>query len=167
MRYRKGKTAMILDMCGNVKRHDLPNIPRIWSLDDKPKKEDNRTFTCGNCFGFFEKPKVKHLHKCKDVFGKIIVMKESIDFKVCPLCGFPNIKAAYEEPEKPEEPKEKELIETDLVEIDISKPFKPFLKSPRDCKSYADLLAYAEAHNYKRGWAYYQARERGFLIDGA
>lgn len=174
MRYRKGKTAMILDMCGNVKKHDLPNIPRIWSLDDKPKKT-SRSYTCHNCFSFFTKPKIMHLHKCEKVFGKVIVLKENINFEVCPLCGHPDIegnKPGVEESKDKDKGKDKDIA-AELVEIDVTKPFlddkpfKPFLKSPRDCKSYADLLAYAEAHNYKRGWAYYQARERGFLIDGA
>lgn len=174
MRYRKGKTAMILDMCGNVKKHDLPNVPRIWSLDDKPKKT-SRSYTCHNCFSFFTKTKIMHLHKCKKVFGKVIVLKESINFEVCPLCGHPDIegnKPGVEESKDKDKGKDKDIA-AELVEIDVTKPFlddkpfKPFLKSPRDCKSYADLLAYAEAHNYKRGWAYYQARERGLLIDGA
>ncbi len=39
LRPLKGKThAIIFDHVGNVKRHSLPNIPRVWSLEAKPKR---------------------------------------------------------------------------------------------------------------------------------
>lgn len=141
MRYRKGKEAVILDLCGNYGKHGSPILKRNWTLKGEEKDDDN----------------AKHVTVCEVCFGAFF---RTPNMDKCPLCGAPLPKAEGEETEK-------QIVETDIVEIDISKPFKPFLKSPSDCKSYADLLAYAEAHNYKRGWAYYQARERGFLIDGA
>lgn len=39
LRPLKGKThAIIFDHVGNVKRHGLPDMPRIWSLESKPKR---------------------------------------------------------------------------------------------------------------------------------
>ena len=34
---------------------------------------------------------------------------------------------------------------------------------PGDCKNYRELLEYAKSHGYKPGWAYFQAKERGYL----
>ena len=35
--------------------------------------------------------------------------------------------------------------------------------TPEACGSYPELLDYAKAHGYKPGWAYFQARKRGFI----
>ena len=35
--------------------------------------------------------------------------------------------------------------------------------SPRQCRNASELFAYAKAKNYKLGWAYYRAKEYGYL----
>lgn len=68
----------------------------------------------------------------------------------CPNCGyaFPN----------PREVKEVtgELQQISGVTLDFS--------TPESCKSYKELLIYAKKHGYKSGWAYYQAKNRGFIL---
>lgn len=48
MRSLPGKTAIILDMVENFKRHGLPDTPRAWSLEHYSGTE-NETVTCENC----------------------------------------------------------------------------------------------------------------------
>lgn len=57
MRYKEGKTAIILDFCGNVYEHGLPDEKRKWSLDTKKKLRTNSSSepdvvarTCKFCF---------------------------------------------------------------------------------------------------------------------
>ena len=49
-----GSHAIILDHVGNVHRHGLPDAPREWTLDTKPKKPPApATKTCEACFQVF------------------------------------------------------------------------------------------------------------------
>lgn len=57
MRYKEGKTAIILDFCGNAYEHGLPDEDRKWSLDAKKKIQTNTSSepdvvarTCKQCF---------------------------------------------------------------------------------------------------------------------
>lgn len=56
MRYAPGKTAVILDMVGNYRRHGLPSDEHEWNLDGTARrtrsKEQNtvKARTCENCF---------------------------------------------------------------------------------------------------------------------
>ena len=36
-------------------------------------------------------------------------------------------------------------------------------KKPSDLKNYAEVKAYAELKGYKPGWAYFYAKQRGFI----
>ena len=36
-------------------------------------------------------------------------------------------------------------------------------KQPSDLKNYAEVKAYAELKGYKPGWAYFYAKQRGFI----
>ena len=49
MRYMPGKTAVIIDMVENYKRHGLPDTPRAWSLEYKSNESEDVTITCENC----------------------------------------------------------------------------------------------------------------------
>jgi superfamily II DNA or RNA helicase len=71
--------------------------------------------------------------------------------KVCPYCGF-------EFPKK--ERTLKEIKETALEKITT---IVMDYSTPNDCHSLKELQVYAKNHNYKPGWAYYQAKLRGFL----
>lgn len=70
---------------------------------------------------------------------------------VCPYCGY----AAESNSREIEED-----INAQLVKIE---GFSLHYDSPKDCKSYHELLIYAQKHGYKRGWAWYQAKARGFI----
>ena len=140
MRYRKGKTAVILDHVGNYARHGMPDDDRKWTLEGKPKRkgikeeDDEQTehyYTCQNCFA---------------------VIKMEPDTEQCPYCG-----AAIERKERNAIEQEKE---TELVQI---KGFTVNTKTPDECRSYGELLEYAKMMGYKPGWAWYQAKQRGLL----
>jgi superfamily II DNA or RNA helicase len=52
MRYKEGKTAIILDHVGNYTRHGLPDDEREWTLEPKKQKMrcKSKVKTCPNCF---------------------------------------------------------------------------------------------------------------------
>ena len=137
MRYQPNKRAIILDHVGNYSRHGLPDQDRIWSLDAKKKtvrKKDNTEDT----------PSVK---QCPQCFYTFPISK---NIQICPNCGFvfPNKRNIKEEDKA-------QLIRIGSFHLDFSRP--------DDCQTYKDLLNYAEKHGYKKGWAYYQAKKRGFI----
>jgi superfamily II DNA or RNA helicase len=146
MRYRPGKRAVIIDHVGNYARHGLPDDDRKWSLEKKPKQkkvkkaetEDNTVTQCPECFLTFH---------TRDENGEIV--------RKCPYCGADIPVKERKEIEK----KEAELSKIEGFRIDYS--------DPDSCKSYNELLLYANKHGYKPGWAYYQAKKRGMLHDGA
>ena len=67
---------------------------------------------------------------------------------VCPNCGH-----VYELTQR--EIKEKQ-------EAELKKIVQGYTV-PSECKNIKELHAYAKARNYKAGWAYYQAKQYGFL----
>lgn len=144
MRYKPNKRAIIIDCVGNYLRFGLPDDSRSWSLDGK-KKNDNFANsdikTCTSCFGVFSK---------KD---NIISFQGALAYK-CPYC-----KAIIPIEGKPRKPI-KEITKSELIKVTS---FQIDYTTPDDCNSYQELLAYAEKRNYKKGWAYYQAKRRGIL----
>lgn len=61
LRYKKGKTAIIIDAVGNYTRFNLPDVPYEWSLEEGiklPKRmTDDGNFTlrtCPNCYRAFK-----------------------------------------------------------------------------------------------------------------
>ena len=140
MRYRTGKRAVIIDHVGNYARFGLPDDDREWSLEKKERKkrteaEEIRTKMCPECFLAFEPP---------NKVGVPIV---------CPHCGY-----AFPKQER----KELEQEQADLQKIE---GFRLNYDSPENCRTYLELLNYARRKGYKPGWAYYQAKRRGLLID--
>ena len=69
----------------------------------------------------------------------------------CPECGhrFEAAKKKQEDLALELRKVEKSYIKTDYLTVAM-------------CKNYHDLLVYAKSHGYKPGWAYYQAKARGF-----
>lgn len=141
MRYRKGKTAVILDHVGNYARHGMPDDDREWTLEGKKKQK-----------GENEPEPEEQFYTCKECFAVFPAKKDGIPVAVCPVCG-----AAIEQRQRGEIQQEQE---TEIVEI---KGFTVHTKTPQECRSYAELLEYAEAHGYKKGWAYFRAKEMGLL----
>lgn len=134
MRYREGKTAVIIDHVGNYIRHGLPDDDREWSLEPKRKKAaavGEAICVCEECLRCFAKK-----------------------LKSCPYCG-------WEIPLKQRETDYQELKQTKLEQI--TGFTVQYLDKPSDCNSYEELLAFARKKGYKPGWAYYQAKQRGYL----
>ena len=138
MRYQPNKRAIILDHVGNYARHGLPDQNRQWSLNAKKKtvkKKDNTDDT-------------QPVKQCPQCFYTFSV---SQNIQICPNCGFvfPSNKRNIKEESQGK------LIKIGSFHLDFS--------SPDDCQTYSDLLDYARKHGYKKGWAYFQAKKRGFI----
>ncbi|MDE6087922.1 MAG: DEAD/DEAH box helicase [Oscillospiraceae bacterium] len=141
MRYRLNKKAVILDHVGNYARFGMPDDDREWTLAGKPKKNGNQ-----------EEKEISAL-QCKECFA-VFQLKPGQTPVICPYCG-------YQFPVKIVQRKELEADET--AEIKKIEGFHFDIKPLSACSSYAELLEYAQKHGYKKGWAWYQAKERGFL----
>lgn len=80
MRFKKDKTAIILDFCGNCYEHGLPDDDRDWSLDKKVKVKTNPS----------SEPEVL-ARECKYCFKTYAGQAP-----ICPYCGFDNGKTRRE-----------------------------------------------------------------------
>ena len=158
MRYKPGKTSIIIDHVGNVHRHGLPDQERAWSL--KPIRASSASITirtCSSCFSVF-----------------------AANMRACPMCG-------YMQPVN-ERPRELEAdLEATLEEITEEKKYcsacgmehdKNFLlcphnkegskiiidyREPQEARDMNDLRQIAENRKYKAGWIYHQAKLRGWI----
>lgn len=141
MRFKYGKRAVIIDHVGNYARFGLPDEHREWTLEGKKKqtkKQDKE-----------DEPPVKQCEKCFMVFPA--KDSEGHYYTSCPYCGYVFPKSSREIREEKKAVLEK--IESFVLNYD----------SPDQCKSYLELLNYAKRKGYKPGWAWYQAKKRGFL----
>lgn len=137
LRPRENKVAIILDHVGNHTRHGLPCDPREWSLETRIK----------------EKPKFDEkgqfiIRQCENCFAVY-----SATLGNCPECGNEYRPAGVEI---------RNLHKYELEEIKRTHISKPL--SVDEAENYQDLLAIAKQRGYKTGWAYYQAKLRGFWI---
>ncbi len=139
MRYKQGKKAVIIDHVGNYAHFGLPDDDREWMLDKKAKKQKEQE----------QSESVTQCPQCYFTFQ----MPEN---RTCPHCGY-----VFEKAER------KQLENNENIGLKKIEGFKIDLRTPADCQSYNELLDYAKTHGYKNGWAYYQAKERGFLVDRA
>lgn len=133
MRYMPGKTAVIIDHVGNYARHGMPDDDREWKLDAQKKKRGQQKNTVF----------VKQCDECYAVMPSIATE--------CPECG-------YVFPQK-----ERTIEEIKEARLEEVKGFTLNLITPADCRSYEELRAYGKNKGYKAGWAYLQAKQRGFL----
>ena len=137
MRYKSGKSAIIIDHVGNYARFGMPDADRQWTLESRPKKSrqqaenEVKVLQCPECFYTFQ---------------------PEDDVKICPECGYAFPK------------KERTLDIQDGTELrQITGFVLKYDDSPDQCRNYNDLIGYAKKRGYKMGWAYYQAKNRGFL----
>lgn len=135
MRYKEGKTAIIIDHVGNVGRFGTPDMEREWNLE--PKKGSNNTVQ--------EENPVK---QCMECFYTV-----ERNVQVCPECGC----------EFKVEEKEAEQIESELVEVSSFEGFTTDYREPKDCKNMGELYQLARNKGYRPGWAYYQGKLMGFI----
>ncbi|HSH52085.1 MAG TPA: helicase-related protein, partial [Bacteroidales bacterium] len=136
MRYRPGKTSIIIDHVDNVRRHGLPDMEREWSLEGKKEtkgKAEVPIRECTNCFAVYP-PTEKACPEC----GHVPEVKEQKDYEV---------------------DESAELQEIDESEIKVTLDFR----EPKDCKSMKELYDLAKNRGYKPGWAYHQGKLLGFI----
>lgn len=136
MRYRPGKTSIIIDHVDNVRRHGLPDMKRQWSLTTKKsfsRESEVKIKQCENCFAVYPQSE-----------------------KECPMCG--HIPEAKEQRDY-EVNEAAELEEVTEEDISITLDFR----EPKDCKSMKELYELAKHRNYKPGWAYHQGKLLGFI----
>lgn len=133
MRYKSGKRAVIIDHVGNYKRFGLPDQDRHWDLTPKRKGEKKQV-----------KDNVK-VRQCPECFYT------HEPAAVCPHCGF-----MYPI-------RERTIEEIKEAKLEIIKGFVLDYSTPDECQTMGELLTYAKQHNYKRGWAFYQAKMRGIV----
>lgn len=133
MRYKPGKTAVIIDHVGNVFRHGFPDDDRDWDLYAKPDKKARG------------KPEVR-AKECPECMAAVPSAAAE-----CPHCGY---KFRTEG---------REIEEDGSAKIEEIKRITADYTRPGDCRSYRELLEYAKNHGYRPGWAFYRAKERGYL----
>lgn len=134
MRYKPGKRAVIIDHVGNYARFGMPDDDRVWTLDKKNKQDRKKS----------EAENPVNAKMCPHCFFVVPPMDK------CPNCGF-----VFPKHERNLEEAEAELKKIEGFKLDFS--------TADECRNYSELVAYAKKKNYKPGWAYYQARQRGFI----
>lgn len=150
LRWREGKTAIILDHVGNYANHGLPDDEHEWTLEgnfQKPKKFDDEgnlnVRQCENCFGVYKS-----------------------EMRICPHCGF-EMQITQAEIEMKEEIELAEIKRQEqIAEQQRQKEIQEIVldyREPSDCETLEELQQFAKNRGYKPGWVYYQAKSRGFL----
>lgn len=139
MRYRDGKRAVIIDHAGNYARHGMPDDDRTWTLEKKKRRSFKKE----------EDEQAERVRQCPECFFTFSVEAHK---SRCPHCGYVF-------------PKRERTVEVDAAaELIKVEGFRlRYGDTPEACGSYPELLDYAKAHGYKPGWAYFQARKRGFI----
>lgn len=136
MRYKSGKTSIIIDHVDNVRRHGLPDQKRHWSLRSKKgesKEAEIKIKQCANCYAVYPSSHTE-----------------------CPECGYkPEIKQQRDY----ELDKAAQLEEITKEDIHITLDFR----EPSDCKTMKELYDLAKHRGYKRGWAFHQGKLLGFI----
>lgn len=135
MRYKPDKRAIIIDHTDNWERFGLPDEEREWSLEGQKK--------------------IKHAGEAPVKTCCMCFSVVPASARVCPHCG-----TAFEFKGR------QEKTDTKLIKVDekmiIERRVRNYL-TPADCNNMSELQEYARQKGYKPGWAYYQAKARGFL----
>lgn len=135
MRYKPDKRAIIIDHTDNWERFGLPDDDRDWTLEGRKKQKTDSEAPVRTCCQCFS------------------VVPSSVRF--CPHCGLKfEVKGRQEQ-------KNTELVKINEKMI-IERKVRNYL-TPADCQNMSELQEYARQKGYKPGWAYYQAKARGFI----
>ena len=150
---REGKTAIIIDHANNFKQFGYPDDDRDWKKAIKSGRQKSKSLlkdpglsivTCDYCFAVVRASEVKN--------GK------------CPICGKP-IKVHEAKPvsdvDLVEASKERQKAIHEIVKSDLLKSVAT--KSVSELHSLRELQAYAKLHEYKPGWAWFQAKRKGLI----
>lgn len=143
MRYRSGKTALILDHVGNYLRHGMPDDDRSWSLDGirkTGKRKANASMEAS----------IVQCQHCFTVFNKLDADGQKRE--VCPYCGtaLPRFIAVEEH-------------QTVNMQEITGFHFDSVADDWRKCRDFKELIAYAKYKGYRTGWAWYKAKEMGYI----
>lgn len=142
LRFREGKTAIILDHVNNYERHGLPDDERDWVLDTKFKNKSQ-----------FQEDGALTIRQCIHCYS---VFKNG---RTCPFCGFEN-ELQEQEIKNIKEIKLKEIKEMKREE---AKKIVLDYRDPKECKNMQELAEFAKNRGYKKGWIYFQSKARGWL----
>lgn len=141
LRYKPGKTAIIIDAVANFARFQLPDEPYEWSLDI-PIKQRRETDENGNFY-------IRTCPKCFKVFKTA---------PVCPYCG-------EEYPLHPREIKAHQDIELSRITAQEAEEAERKRKQARmeqgKAKTFPELLAIGRERGYKNPAAWAQMVLRG------
>jgi superfamily II DNA or RNA helicase len=140
MRPQPGKTAIILDHVNNYQRHGLPDDPREWSLNDtiKPTKQ----------YGSDGKLLIRQCPRCYYTY--------KAGPPVCPNCGY-KTEMTRQELKNIEEI---HLAEIKQRRIESAQSKVTDQTKLDDCRTLAEIQAYAKRKGYKSGWAWIQWNNR-------
>ncbi len=148
----------MIDLCGMVHKHGLPEAEREYSLDGKairlaacicdhaPGTHENKTGRCTiegcKCLKFerVDNPKILVCLACGAVFG---AWDDHGEFRVCPECGAPAPMV------KPPKVKEQELHEMGSVASDRAKS-----------RALEQMANTCIAEGYKPGWIWHKYKAR-------
>ena len=131
MRYKEGKTAIILDCCGNAARHGLPDDEREWTLETRKKQETTvKIRECENCYAVYPPTMQK-----------------------CPYCGH----VATKEIQR----KDKKQVTVDLVELHRTETLKNTRLSDAELTTWEEIVEFQKAKGYKFQWCIRYADAHG------
>lgn len=122
LRPNENKKAIIIDFVGNCFRHGMPTETREWSLKEKIK--------CANPSGE-NAILIRQCPKCYKVYQP--------KTRECPYCHFIS------------EPTQREIKQEEKAELERIKRVEKFKRKNEvyQCKTMAELIAYAREHGYK------------------
>ena len=144
LRYAPGKEAILIDFCGNVHRHGMPTADYRYELTP----EENHACEFNEDGDF-------NVRVCQECFRTLPAGTTQ-----CHYCG-----AVYQphprEIARHEEIALQEIKAAEAVYEALRK--ERFHEDVRAARSYADLLKIAQKNNYKKGWAYMMAKQRGYI----
>lgn len=150
MNPRKGKTAVIIDHVGNVERFGLPTDERHWSLEGISKA--NKRAASGAV--------IKPVSVCPRCFASFYRSGDT-----CPYCGM--LLGEEKQLEVVDNVKLKKVTKSRLnvvKQLQQSSIMKNVAgKRPSELKNLKEIQAYGKLHNFKPGWAYHYAKQRGLI----
>lgn len=135
MRYKQGKTALIIDHVGNIYLHGFPDDAREWTLESKRRKQENGV----------------HIKQCRECYACMPSLA-----KVCPECGY-----AF----TAEEMRKYTKVDAEMEEIKRQDTLKALPHDAyRKITTFNGLREFQKAHGYQFLWVLHKCRELSIAI---
>ncbi len=144
LRPREGKTAVLIDHVGNLNRHGTPTDNREWSLKETVKTQRPR-----NADGSFQ------IRMCTECYAVYESSKNE-----CPVCGVEYMP----EPDELKVMEQIRMAELDRIQWEREQAELRKPEAVQNARSYSDFCKIAKAKGFKVGWAYVQAKKRGYWV---